>query len=72
MEQDNDLSDAEKGQVRVQLTAFPPFCSSMRRQAGLTPTAKTSSPCPDHESNKDSKVLDSPFLLYIDLAQTSL
>jgi hypothetical protein len=62
MEQDNNLSDAEKGQVRVQLVVFPAYCSSMHRQAGLTTSANPSSPCPDHEAYTDSTVLDSPFL----------
>jgi hypothetical protein len=70
MEQDTILSDAEKGQVRVQSIGFPALCSSMRRQAGLT-AANAPSPRLDHENNTDSTVLDSLFLPCFDLAQTS-
>jgi hypothetical protein len=61
MEQDNNLSDAEKGQVRAQPIGFPALASLVHRQAGLMTALNAPSLCLDHETHTNFTVLDSLF-----------
>jgi hypothetical protein len=72
MEQDNNLSDAEKGQVRVQLIGVSTLFSLMTHQAGLLNAASAHSPRLDQETHTDLTVLDSLPQPCLDLAEISL